>query len=225
MDLTSPLKPDVFRVVMVILLPGLLTIFPWLAWFFWPELLQVEYWKDGGGLVAGLFVLGIALMAGMVVEDVGAHLEVHVIDPYVCKKKEVDHDTFEKQWMAYLMTSCTDRVVAHRYLRSMVTRFKFELSMLPACCSVGLALVLAWLTGVGFDTQRTAGFLLADGALIYFLFDQARLGGRQLHELRLSLCEGETKNAAAPLRAAEAAPVHLVQPSELSPPCSTSVVK
>jgi len=186
MDLTSPLKPDVFRVVMVILLPGLLATFPWLAWFFWPALLEVGYWQSGG-IVAGLFVLAIALIAGMVLEDVGADVEVRIIDPYVCREKGVDPSLFDQQWNDYLFSPSAERYVAHRYLKAMVTRFKFELSMLPACISVGVALVIAFFQGVGFPLSTTLGFLIADVALYVFLFDQAKKGAWQLHELRLQM--------------------------------------
>lgn len=188
MDLASPLKPDVFRVVVVIVLPGLLATFPWLAWFFWPELLEIDYWREVG-IAAGLFVLAIAMIAGMILEDIGAHIEVRVIDPYVCKDKGVHPDEFEKQWMGYLMTESNDRFVAHRYIRAMVTRFKFELSMIPACASVGVALVLSLFEDQGFDLRRTLSFLLAMGGLGYFFLDQARRGGWQLHELRHSICK------------------------------------
>jgi len=183
MDLTSPLKPDVFRVVMVILLPGLIATFPWLAWFFWPELLASGHWSSAG-LVSAAFVTAIALAAGMVLEDIGAHIEVHIIDPYVCDSKGVTQDEFDRQWMDYLFSPVTDRYVAHRYLKSMVTRFKFELSMIPACVSVGIALPIAWAQGAGFDGFRTIGFLIADVSLLIFLLDQAKRGAWQLHELR-----------------------------------------
>lgn len=186
MDLTSPLKPDVFRVVMVILLPGLLATFPWLAWFFWPALLQIEYWQSGG-IVAGLFVLAIAMIAGMVLEDVGADIEVRVIDPYVCRDKGMKQEDFDRQWNDYLFSPSTERYVAHRYLKAMVTRFKFELSMLPACVSVALAIVIASFKGVGFPLSTALGFLIADVALYVFLFDQAKKGAWQLHELRLQM--------------------------------------
>ena len=195
MDLTSPLKPDVFRVVMVILLPGLTATFPWLGWFFWPELLQSSHWNSAG-LISAAFIIAIALVAGMVLEDIGAHIEVAIIDPHVCQSKNVSPEEFDRQWMGYLFSPATDRYVAHRYLKSMVTRFKFELSMIPACASVGIALPIAWVQGIGFDGLRTIGFLIADFSVIIFLLDQAKRGAWQLHELRNEMALADTRPTA-----------------------------
>lgn len=190
MDISSPLKPDVFRVVVVILLPGMLTALPWMAWFLWPDLLLVATWKNAG-LVVGSVVMAVSLTAGMVLEDIGSQIEVHHVDHYVCRKKAITYADFDRQWMSYLFSSCSERFVAQRYLRAMVTRLKFELSMIPACLSAALATALAWAKGIGFGWQGSLGLVIVAIVIATYLLDQARRGAWQLHEIRLELCKRE----------------------------------
>ncbi|WP_189449601.1 hypothetical protein [Cognatilysobacter xinjiangensis] len=190
MDISSPLKPDVFRVVVVILLPGMLAAFPWAAWFIWPALLQVTTWQDAG-VIVGASVLALSLVVGMIIEDVGSEIEVKYVDRYVCRTKSLAYSDFDQQWMSYLFTTSAERFVAQRYVRAMVTRLKFELSMIPACTSAAFAIALAWVKDVGFDWQTTLGLVIATAAIAIYMLDQARKGAWQLHEIRMEICRRE----------------------------------
>lgn len=190
MDISSPLKPDVFRVVTVIVLPGLLTVAPWLAWFWWPEMLLTATWKDAG-IASAITLLAASVIAGMIIEDIGAHIEVSVVDRHVRRHFKVPESTFDEEWLTYLFSTAQDRFVAHRYIRAMVTRLKFELSMIPACLAAALALLMAAILEIGFPRSLSLPMLLCSLAIAAVMLDQAKKGGRQLYLIRQELCRRE----------------------------------
>jgi hypothetical protein len=195
MDITSPFKPDVYRVSAVILLPGLVASFPWIYWFLWPSLQKLETWK-AIPIPLAVFIAVLAFGAGLLLEDIGSRIEADNIDKGAARTLEVSEEVFASQWESYLRSTSGHELVAHKYLGSLVTRFKFELSMMPAVGSASLATFLAAVQGVGFDWKTTAGLSIFSGALLVLLYDEVCKTAVLLHKIRRLICEQSVAKSA-----------------------------
>jgi hypothetical protein len=81
-------------------------------------------------------LFGASVLAiGFIIGDLGEVLEVHAWDRLL-NKRNADH---KENWQTYLKLQLDDELIAHRFLRTKVTQFKFELAMVPA-------LVIFWVS-------------------------------------------------------------------------------
>jgi hypothetical protein len=183
MDFATTLKPDVYRTVTVIILPGLIGACPWLIWFCWPAMNQLSTWHDAGAQYTAV-ILVVSFSVGLIFEDIASQLEVRCIDPYVIKKKGVTKNEFDDFWKKYLASNFADTMIAHRYLRNILTRFKFELSMLIAILSASIATLLAWVAGIGFGGSKTICLSGLSVILMCYLWSEAKTGACVLYETR-----------------------------------------
>lgn len=149
MDYTATLKPDVFRVWVVILLPGIVTVTPWLAWYFWPEVAVRSFWNGPAALPAVALIFVLSTAAGLLLEDLGSVIEAKFLDRLLQRK---GHDL---NWDVYLECSTNESLVAVRYLREKITRMKFEISFGLALFSTAIAIAVGSFTGneLGRDTE------------------------------------------------------------------------
>jgi hypothetical protein len=73
--------------------------------------------------------LGVSVLAaGFIISDFGELIEVHWWDKW---QEKADPDHLER-WRSYLKLQLNDELIAHRFLRTKLTQFKFELAMVPA---------------------------------------------------------------------------------------------
>jgi hypothetical protein len=118
-ELLAGFATEIFRPVVTLLIPGFWALTPWTIGIFLRY--QVD-WKfacdhrDGSGLV---FVVA-ATALGMVFENLGARLE-----ELFFKLQKNDHSN----WYAYLTLAPEREPIGLRYIRTLVLRMKFELSM------------------------------------------------------------------------------------------------
>ncbi len=203
MDFSTVLKPDVYRTVAVIILPGLTASFPWIYWFFWPEMSGAATWKEMWPAYLSLIAV-VSLLAGLVIEDLATRIEVENIDRYVIKQKEISEADFYALWEDYLGSGCNDQLVAHRYLRSMLTRFKFELSIIVAIGSATVAVVCSFLKGNGFDLALSASIVITSCIVIHYLYEEAKKGGDVLYDVRSIIVKKQAHNSIAARNASNA---------------------
>ncbi len=132
MDLAAPLKTEVLRPLVTLIVPGTLAVGPYVFVLgaFVPA--QWRFSTAHPQAFAGLIVLSI-IAAGFILDDTGSILERSAIDPLV-QRRRPNHTM---QWKAYLQLQLKDELVAQRHLRSQLTQLKFELGM-------GQALVVFW---------------------------------------------------------------------------------
>lgn len=181
MDFTSALRPDVYRIFITTLVPGFVGIAPWLAGVFWPELQYVETWARSGVLVpisATLF--GFVLAAGFICEDLGSRVELAWADKWLerrCRR-------LASNWKVYLGQRRDSELIAQGYLRAILLRFKFELSMIPATFSCLLGVLASECLGNGFGRQKA--FLICFGlsTLLLWLLFEVRGGAAVLAKTR-----------------------------------------
>ena len=84
------------------------------------------------GAFAALYLV-VVLSVGLVLEDIGARIEQHW-------DKKINA---KGSWVSYLKLELRDELVGQRYLRTVLTRLKFELAFAPALISFAIGII--WL--------------------------------------------------------------------------------
>jgi len=190
MDVTDAVKNEVFRPLTTVAIPGAIAVAPYviLAQHYIPKTL--EFWHDHDAAFSTI-VVACMIAAGLLLEDVGALLEDRVIDALL----EKWHPGHRDQWSKYLQLQMRDEYVGQRYLRTMVTRLKFELSMLPALLMLWGG--LGWIQYI-YRIWPAGGFLLVSLVLLglcVYLAAEAYMSAKVLMRTRALLIEAVTRQA------------------------------
>lgn len=184
MDLASALKTEILRPLTTLVIPGALAISPYVA------LLRLHHpalarFADSHPALSGTLLVLLTLAAGHVLEDAGSALERRWD-----ARRERDHPgQREARWLPYLKLRIPEDRVGQRYLRTLVVRMKFELSLFWA--------LLAFLPGFlvlqaqqGFwSTGATAGFAAFILLLAAWMARESYLSCASLDEVRDLLLE------------------------------------
>ena len=179
MDIADAAKSEVLRPLATVFVPGMLAVSPYVivAQHYVPRVLT--FWHDHDAAFTAIIV-ACMLAAGLLLEDLGALLESQLIDPRL-EHKDPDHIAV---WRQYLQLRIKDEYVGQRYLRTIVTRLKFELAMLPAIISLWLGLL--WVQCI-HSVWTTRSFFVLSGFLAsigLYLFIEARLSAGLLSSTR-----------------------------------------
>jgi len=186
----SALKPDVLRTVTTNVVPGFVGVAPWVGGVFWPVLQQGSFWSQDGVLVPVAITLAtIVLVAGLVFEDLGSRVEVFWADRWIQR----DRPEFQRDWAEFLSSRRDEQVIAYGYLRAILNRFKFSLSMVPAVASCFAGVLVAELMDTGFGVWRSMLLLAGLLALWLVLLCEVRSGARLLADARKILIEALKK--------------------------------
>jgi len=176
MDISSALKNEIFRPLTTIVVPGAFAVGPFvLITGYYVAPLHSFWVTNPNAFVSALSIVVIA--AGLILEDIGSGIEV-IWDK--CLKGTMPDR--EATWNKYLKMKITDEFVGQRYLRTIMIRFKFELSMAPALLVFLLGLL--WVNALyGMWNAAAMSFVsLLVSALSAFLFwesyDSSRLLGK-----------------------------------------------
>jgi hypothetical protein len=182
MDLTSILKSEILRPLSVLFLPGSIAISPFvfITLAYNPKL---QIWVNGNTNLFIFILILIALAVGHMLEDVGSFIERRLDD--LLDKKSTNH--LEKRWYPYLKLKINEEYVGQRYLRTILVRMKFELSMVPALMVFLIGFL--WLNArLGFWGQcPTALLVILIAGLIAFLIMEAYKSLFTLDETRMLL--------------------------------------
>jgi|SRR5579884_2556607 len=190
MNVESTLKDEFFRPIAITIIPGALATGPFtlIAEHY---VHQIAPFRDAhpNAFVAILAIVVIA--AGFICEDIGSEIEVGVLDPWLKK-----HDFgFESRWNDYLRATPDERNVGRKYLRNLMLRFKFELSMIPAIFA--LLFGLTWLNFVYlYISWRGLVFLNMFLVMLEcFLCYEAAQGAKLLNDVREQILQSTQKPA------------------------------
>ena len=177
-DFTSALKPDVFRSFAVYICPGIVASAPWLYGVVWPDGLWRLLYGSGTVVSAGVLTF-IGLTTGLMLEEIGGMIELH-LDEKLGRKSETA-DVSQTFW-SYLGTPSSHSTVADKFLSATVTRYKFELSMSPGLACAGVAFVKMGLVDkFDYSILFIAGICFC---LSYYLYREACDSASLLHRLR-----------------------------------------
>jgi hypothetical protein len=170
MDFISAFKSELFRPLATLVVPGGVALGPYvlIAGYYFPGI--VSFWKDHPSAFVAILVICIVAV-GLIVEDLGAFIERDFWDSKLARENENHAD----HWEQYLKLRLKDEVVGQRYLRTILTRMKFELAMVPAFFFFWCGLL--WLNRL-YNLWRPSRFALLSGVLlivtIYLLLESFR---------------------------------------------------
>jgi len=153
MDFSSTLKNEIFRPLTTIVVPGSVAIAPFvlLLGHYVPGV-RVFWQLNAYGF--GFILLISILASGLVLEDFGSRIEV--VWDYFLEKK---YPGRRENWREYLTLKVQDEYIGQRFLRTIFTRFKFELSMGPAVIAFTVGLI--WLNNIYSFWQGCNMFFIA----------------------------------------------------------------
>jgi hypothetical protein len=150
---------------------------------YFPEL--TKFWNDNSSVFIWiLFILVLAI--GLILEDIGSLIEQLLWSNLIKRKDE----KYLNEWDQYLQLYLKDEMVGQRYLRTILVRMKFELSMAPA---LFIALVgFAWLSRITNIWSTISSILVSIGigVLGLYLLWESYLGAKLLGNTRRIILEG-----------------------------------
>ncbi len=191
MDYQDALNREFFRPFATLVAPGATLIAPFclVALHYYPDL--SDLWKaSSGSALLALTVLTVA--AGLVLEDIGARIEM-LWD----RKIEYKDGTHKSTWESYLrlVYDPGHEPIGQHYLRSIVLRLKFELGF-------SVALFLSWFgwlwLHIATETFTSCFFVLASllwmTSTVYLCWE-SYTSSWHLHRLRHLLLKDESSPA------------------------------
>jgi uncharacterized membrane protein YidH (DUF202 family) len=196
MDAITAIKPNAYPTLAVILVPGFVAAAPWVGCVFWPELQQVSTWANAT-LPVSLTLLGVTLVLGFVLEDVGSTIELLWADRRMKKKLNIPNSNWER----YLGLTTGTEIIGQRYLQTIRLRYKFELSMLPASVFSMGGVILGQVLDHGLGWGRTVGLSVMLLALIAYLFRETVCSAQVLERTRqivIDACNNQGGIAVSP---------------------------
>lgn len=188
MDLASALKTEILRPLTTLIIPGALAVSPYVAllWIRHPTLAR---FADSHPTLSGTLLVLLTLAAGHLLEDAGSALERH----WDARRERDNPGHREARWLPYLQLRIPEDRVGQRYLRTLLVRMKFELSLfwallafLPGFWMVRMQ-VGFWSTGL---TAAFTGFLLL---LMAWVARESYLSCASLDEVRGLLLEASRR--------------------------------
>lgn len=184
MDLAAPLRPEVLRPVVTLVVPGTIASGPFVLLLGSYVSPVAEFWGLHTSAFTVLLVLTV-LAAGFILDDTGTVVEKFWIDKWLENRRS----THRSDWNDYLKLQLEDEIVGQRYLRNKFTQLKFELSMCQSLFVFWLGLF--WLQ-IRVGIWSSIGFVLASALLVVgaigFLF-ASRLTACVLSETRALILE------------------------------------
>lgn len=185
MYVLNGLRSDVFRTVLVIIIPGLVAGVPllFILEHFAPGTLK---YMSANPTLASFLVLFGASTLGMIATQFGTRIEVWWIDRDLAEEV-VD---FESDWMRYLRCTLPDDLVAKGYINGRVLHLQFELAMSAAFVMFCAASTWAWSLHRSCTCGSLQTYLLIGlAAAIYFAYE-AKSTAKLLARLRKELLTG-----------------------------------
>ena len=129
-EIATSLNLDFNKILIQIVCPGIVASFPYILIYLHYHLKAKTYFYHNSSVLITSVIL-IALVAGLIIENLGGLIEVYYYDK---SHKKLD-TSFTDTWNKYLQLNIECEPIGQRYLRNILMRMKFELSM-------GVSLVL-----------------------------------------------------------------------------------
>src|SRR6266478_1564461 len=152
-ELFAAFNTDFFRALTTLIIPGAIAVSTWsvqLVLTFDPlkNLVKQNH-------VETAFVLFIVVVfIGLVIEDIGSRIE-SFLDSRADRDTQGEHT---KEWYDYLRTVFICEPIGRRYIRTLVTRLKFELGTAIGILIADSGLVVLWVGG--FSSGKLSVILL-----------------------------------------------------------------
>lgn len=181
MDPSGVLKNEIFRPFASVIVPGSIAVTPYvlLLSHFVPAT-GTFFLAHSNAFIAAMLVVIVA--TGFLLENLGSQIECFIDRKLL--KKYPDRETV---WYAYLRLKISDEYVGQRYLRTLVLRLKFELSMVPALILFGIALYCLNCIYLIWSMYTLSVILILIVGLICWLLCESQNGAKLLGTVRKEL--------------------------------------
>ena len=167
MDITNTFKSEVFKPVVITLIPGGLAILPYVLCIYLSSDALKEFFELHQLAIAVTYVL-CAIAIGMIIEDFGSRVEV-LYDKIIDGKAGSTHNA---DWDKFLKTSFDPQPIGLAYVEIVVMRFKFELSF-----SISLIIAI-----IGFAILNHSHNIVSGGIQFYIILTTVLLVSYLLYE-------------------------------------------
>ena len=176
------------RVLIQLIVPGLLTSFPYLILFFEQRPDIRDFFLGDAKTLFVTFVALVSLVTGIILEDFGSRIEAHYYD-WRHKRKDNEYMT---TWTKFLQIAYDKEPVGHRYLRNILFRMKFELSVGSGLIFMTIGLGIYNYDHVIFKNSYLnllLVYILPIVGTIYLIFIEGWQGSKILHDTRKLLVD------------------------------------
>ena len=160
MDKLTSLNLSFDRVLIQLVIPGLIAIFPWFIFFLNVHAHAKSYLHSNTNVTI-LAIIFLSLITGLIIENMGGRLEVWWLDERNKKKYKNYGDIWDK---FLLLVYEKNEPVGQRYLRNILLRMKFELS--TAIAMIPLSRSVFW---GPMAVAIMGGLIVATGLTLLFL--------------------------------------------------------
>ncbi len=141
-ELFAAFNTDFFRALTTLIIPGGIAVSTWcveLVLIFEPFKCLVAR----NHVEASLVLFLVIVFVGLVIEDVGARIE----DGMDKRADKLTQGKHRQDWYAYLRMAFVCEPIGRRYIRTLVTRLKFELGTAIGIVIADIGLMMLWLDG------------------------------------------------------------------------------
>ena len=180
MDLSSTFKEEVYRTIVVVLIPGGLALSPFLMTAFISNDHLSEFYGNHPNFSAFLLVT-CAIAAGLIIENFGSCLEKEID-----QRLERDNPKHMSDWWAYLSVTFEKEPIGQSYLRTILLRLKFELSMFFSLIIFSIGLIITSAILCTFNLYILFAIVLAT-PLAFYLKHEAYNSCKLLAKVRAKL--------------------------------------
>jgi hypothetical protein len=179
MDVITGLKNELFRPLVSLVVPGSVAVAPFILVLQSRIPAVSAYWEQHPSVFISIAVV-VVIAAALCLENIGSRIEESCWDRLLAKYD----GEFDSIWRRYLRLNTQDQIVGQRYLRTLLTRMKFELSMVPAILFhiVGLNWANAHLGF--FSSSEMVAASTALGVVAVYLSCESYGTAKALHRLR-----------------------------------------
>ncbi|MDZ4071817.1 MAG: hypothetical protein U1C70_08340 [Sediminibacterium sp.] len=186
MDILASLKSEYARALILIVIPGAISLAPF--YLLCQDDITLLFKGKTSEIYQSVIYLLLSFSLGHVVTDLGARYET-ILDRRYCKKKKINYDIFLNRFNLYLFNKKQEDLIATHYYRSMLLRLQFELHHIVAICLllIGMLLRLIFVENFIIDWQKTIVFLVIALSLLLYLRYEAIKGVETLDYFRLNI--------------------------------------
>ena len=183
-ELFAAFNTDFFRALTTLIIPGAIAVSTWtiqLVLTFKPLRNAVEQ----NHVETAFMVFIAAVFIGLVIEDVGARIE-NFLDGRADDRTQGRH---RQEWYEYLKTAFVCEPIGRRYIRTLVTRLKFELGTAIGIVIADSGLLALWVAGFSSCRLTLIVLLLSLVVASYLAFLEAPASHRLLATARTKMLE------------------------------------
>jgi hypothetical protein len=188
MDPQNIFKTDTLRTVMSVIIPGAFATGPYFLVASYTIEKVNKFWLNKP-IVFAVIAIIIVLAVGNFMEDLGGFLECHWRDKLKLNKED-EYGDFQYYWDKYIQIELQDHHVGHRYMRNIVTRMYFELSIFPSLILFYIGFVWANYYGKYMDCTGLTIISVAIGLTLWLCWYESRDSVRALAILRKKVIDG-----------------------------------